>query len=195
MRGRRVVDLTRRDRQQGPAPADSVGEPLRAAPCRHDAQRHLVEADLDVVGGDTNVSGDGDLGSAAECVSVEGRDDRKREPRNAVEELAHAGRHVDGRLVGANRRELLQVAAGDERALSPTAQHHDRGVGIQDAVERRAELVDGRETDGVADVGPVDRHHGDAGVDLDAHTAGSRRLIGFEHLDPPAPSDPIGPSM
>ena len=39
------VERSGRDREDRPAPADHLGEPFRTAPRRHDAERHLVEAD------------------------------------------------------------------------------------------------------------------------------------------------------
>ena len=52
--------------QQCLALADQRGQPLGAAPGRHDLQGHLVEADLHVVGGDPDIGGDGDFGSTTE---------------------------------------------------------------------------------------------------------------------------------
>ena len=64
---------------------------------------------------------------------------------------------ADRVLVRADRAELLEVAAGDERAVSAAADHEHRCVGRRDLVERGVELVDGGEADGVANLGPVDR--------------------------------------
>ena len=88
---------------------------------------------------------------------------------DAVEEPAHAARHVDGLLVGADRAELLEVPTRDERTVAAAPQHEHRGVGAEDVVERSVELVDRGEADRVADLGPVDVDDGDPRLHLDPH--------------------------
>ena len=76
--------------------------------------------------------------------------------------------HGDRVGVRADRAQLLEVAAGHEGPVAAAAQHEHGGVGVAaTSVERGAELVDRREPDGVADLGPVDGDDRDAGVDLD----------------------------
>ena len=70
-------------KQQCLALSDERGQPLGAAPGRHDLQLHLIEGDLDVVGGHPDVGGDGDLGAAAKGVAVQYGDHRSREARQA----------------------------------------------------------------------------------------------------------------
>src|SRR5207302_3003663 len=101
--------------------------------------------DPDVVGGDADVGGDGDLGAAPEGVAVEGGDDRHGKAGDPVEEAAHAAGHGDRVLMGADGAELLEVATRDEGAVSPTARDEDRGVRLQGGVESDPELVDGGE--------------------------------------------------
>src|SRR3954454_6952761 len=73
--GWRVVLLTRCEGEQGAASSDGLREALAPAPGGHDAARHLVDADPDVVGGDADVGGQGDLGATAESMPVERGDD------------------------------------------------------------------------------------------------------------------------
>src|SRR5205807_8201053 len=109
-----LVDLPRGDRQKGPSPANHLRQPFGTAPGRHDAEAHLVETDLDVVGRDADVGGDGDFGTAAERVPVQRSDDRHGEGGYPVEEPPHAAGHADGVFVRAYGTELLEVATGHE---------------------------------------------------------------------------------
>ena len=167
--GRGVVELARRDRQECPAASDRLRQSLCATPCGHDAEGHLVEADLDVVGRDADVRRNGDLGSTPERVPVECGNDGNRKCGDAVEDLSHPTRHADRILECANCVELLEVSAGDERPVSAASKNQHRWARFQDALEGRVELVDRCESDRVADLGPVDRHDGNPGFDLHAH--------------------------
>ena len=104
------------------------------------ASDDLVEADPDVVRRDADVSGDGDLRAAAERVAVQRGDDRKREGRDPVEHAAHPPGHGHRVLVRANGRQLLQVTAGDERAVAAAADHQHGRVRRLHLIERRIEL-------------------------------------------------------
>ena len=104
-------------------------------------------------------------------MAVEGGDHRHREGGDPIEEATHAARHLDRVLVRTQGAELLEVASGHERPVSPAAHDDDRRVGLEDLVESAVQLVDGRRSDGVADVGPVDGDDGDAVLHLDSDTA------------------------
>ena len=109
---------------------------------------------------------------------VQRRDDRHGEGGDAIEQLSHRAGHSDRVLVGADRRELLEVTPGDEGALATAADHEHRGFGRERVVERAVELGHGREADGVAHVGAVDGDHGEPGVDVERH---ARRHRGVDH--------------
>ena len=53
----------------GAAEPDEPREPLRAAPARDHPERHLGQAELDVVGGDAEVAGQRELEADAEARS------------------------------------------------------------------------------------------------------------------------------
>ena len=61
-----------------PAEADQAREPLRPARARDHPDRHLGEAELDVVGGEPEVAGERELEPDAEDVPLEPRDHRLR---------------------------------------------------------------------------------------------------------------------
>ena len=148
------------DEQEGLGAADQGGEPLGAAPGGHDREVGLVEADPDVVGGDPDVGGHGDLGAAAEGMAVERGNDRSGKGGNPVAQAAHADGHRDGCFMGADLREFLEVAAGDEGAVAAAADNQDVSVG--GGVQRMIQGVHGGEVDGVARAGAVDGQDRDA---------------------------------
>ena len=68
-------------KEQRLAEADQLDEPLGSAPRGHDLEGHLVEPDLDVVGGQPDVGRHRHLGATPERVPVERRDRRARQSR------------------------------------------------------------------------------------------------------------------
>ena len=116
----------RHERQRASA-TQQRSEPLDAAPCRHDPERHLVERALHVVGGDPDVARHRNLGASAVGVAVDGRDHRNGQRRQPVEHTAHGLGHGGRVLVCADRGELLEVATGDEHAGAGAGDHQDPG--------------------------------------------------------------------
>ena len=84
---------------------------------------------------------------------------------------AHGLRHDRRVLVGADRRELLQVATGDEHPGAGAGHHQDPRRRRLDLVERGGELLHRRPGDGIASLGTVDREHGDEPVAVEPDTA------------------------
>ena len=109
--------------QQCPALSDERGQSLGAAPGRHDFQLHLIEGDLDVVGSHPDVGGDGDLGAAAKGVAVQRGDHRSGEAGKLIADRPHPLSHRRGILYGAQRAELLEVAAGHKSPLAGPRDH------------------------------------------------------------------------
>ena len=147
--------------------ADEAGKPLRAAAAGNEAELDLGLTDLRVLGGDADVAAHRELEAAAEAEPVDRRDERLvRRVHPRAELLDPAGRatllSLRGRL--AERRELRDVGAGDERPLA-SAHEHDRtnarvvvepvDLRLELLEERRGECVDGR---------VVDRDDGDVAV-------------------------------
>ena len=165
-------------KQQRLAEADQRDEPLGAAPRGHDLQRHLVEADLDVVGGEPDVGRHRDLGAAAQRVPVERGDGRAGKPaiRSQIERIRHAiapaSRSVRSALSSLRSppgHECPVAGAGDDqrgRALRP--------------VERLVQLVHRLQRDGVAGVRAVDGDDRQAVIQLEVdHRAFSVCGIGI----------------
>ena len=110
------------DQLLGVADVGRAGEPLGAAPAGDDPEVDLGLAEVGVLGREPDVAGQRHLAAAAERVAVDGGDRR----------LAHRLEHVGDLLaelgVGARleRRlavHLLDVGAGDERAVAGAGQH------------------------------------------------------------------------
>ena len=80
-----VEHAARRHQRQRPPATHQCGEPLDAAPCRHDPERHLVERAPHVVGGDPDVARHRNLGASAVGVAVDRRDHGNGQRRQPVE--------------------------------------------------------------------------------------------------------------
>jgi len=106
-----------------PAKSNALLFPTSAAsrsrrPSRHDLQLHLIERDLDVVGGHSDVGGNSDFGATAECVPVERGDHWARERRELIADGPHPSCHRRGVLQGPQRTQLLEVTSGDEGSVA-----------------------------------------------------------------------------
>ena len=147
-----VVGLRARDRvaaevevERAPV-ADEARQPLRAAAARDQAELDLRLAELRVLGRDPDVARHRELEPAAEAVAVDRGDDRRParvHPRGEL--LDPAGGAALGGLLDllAQRRELGDVGAGDERLLALAAEHdRARLVGAVEPVVLLLELLE-----------------------------------------------------
>ncbi len=169
--------------------AHQRGESLDAPPRGHDPERDLVEPASHIIRGDADVAGHGHLGAAAVRVAVECRDHRYRQGRQPIQDRSHGRRHLRGLVVGADRRELLEVAAGDEHAGTGSGHDQDARRRILDLVERARQLPHGRPGDRVARLGAVDREHGDGTVVVEPNVAAAgHRAKNIRSSDPSSAS-------
>ena len=106
---------------------DEARQALRPSPSRNDPEAHLGKTDLDarIVGGDAEMAGQDQLGAAAETGAVDGGYHRERQPLDGVEQPVSLARGGLGVLDRAQRADLVDVGAGDERP-GLGAHHHER---------------------------------------------------------------------
>jgi hypothetical protein len=147
---------TGRHQEEGATATHDPAEALDATPCRHDAERNLVERALHVVGGDAHVARDRDLGAASVGVAVDRGEHRDRQGRQAIEHGSHGDGHRGRIGLAADGGQLLEVAAGDEDPIAGAGDHQHPSVRRRDLVEGIGQLDHRGPGDGVAGFGTVD---------------------------------------
>src|SRR5688572_16931935 len=103
---------------------DETGQPLRAAPARRNPQADFRLRKAGILRGEANIAGDGKLATAAECVAIDGGDDRLWQAFDgAGERLSLAPeRHAPGR---GEIDHLLDISACGERAVTGAGEDDD----------------------------------------------------------------------
>ena len=135
-----------------------------------DSELHLREAEHRIGGGDCNVAAGGETGSAAECVAVDPRDDGRR---TVVDRLAHAIQAqgvLDVLVEGEVDRRALPFDVRPRAEARAVAGEHDRAR-VAHVPERVCEVGDQLCVEGIAPVGPRERHAQDVAVTLDPEPA------------------------
>ena len=168
--GERGVDHLARVRQpSAPAGPDERGQPRGEAATRQDADPGVRVGEHRPLGGDQEVTAEGQFEPAGEGRPVDGRDDRRGHPRG----LRDARFGPVAREVGlAFERRLLEVDAGAEGRIGP-GQHDGVDprlcIGVQ---EGRVERADQLAVQRVARLGPVHPEHPHGARVLDEHAVG-----------------------
>ena len=128
------------------ADADEAGETLGAAAAGDQAELDLRLAELGVVGADAHVAAHRELEPAAEAVAVDRGHERRVGRIHAAADRVEAARRASLVAAGlAQGRELLDVGAGDERALTGAAQDDRARLGVAvEPADLRLELLDER---------------------------------------------------
>src|SRR5206468_8057595 len=153
----RVDARARQDHLERLAATHQPGQALRAAAARDDREIHLGEAELGVLAGDPDVTGERQLEAAAEREATDRSDDR-------LAAAVHRGAEVDtpARVAEANRHlgrhELADVGTSRERAL-PSAgdDDHARLQALRELAEAAGQLLAHALVHRVVDVGAVER--------------------------------------
>src|SRR6516225_8212410 len=129
-------------------PRQAGGQPQQAARVRHQAQCHLGEGELGVLGGDHQVRGQDKLEPAAERQPVDGRDDRLAD----VEELGDPGESAGAmvRLYAFPGGGCFQVPPGAEEPVAGRGEDADpQSRVVAQPVEGRIQRIAGGDVDGV----------------------------------------------
>ncbi len=144
-----VDELAGQVEEHRAARADEARQPLCAAAARDQPELDLGLAERRVVGADADVAAHRELEPAAEAEAADRGDERRPRRVHPVAELLDPARRaalgVPPPTPLAQRRELLDVRAGDERPLARAAQHDraDAVVGVE-RVDLRLELLEER---------------------------------------------------
>src|SRR5499427_4723131 len=142
---------------------DKPGKPEDAAASREDAQFHLGKTDTRSFVHDANIAGQRDLGSSAQCDTIQRRDDRHRQLLEGPEGFVLAGEFAGNHIV-AHMGKFADVGTGAER-FAPRTRHYD---GTHPLVGRNVsageqELVEG-DKGGEVERRVVEAKHHDAAI-------------------------------
>src|SRR5665647_526460 len=174
------------DHVLGPGRTDQPGQSLGATHARDDAERDLGLAELGVVGGDPEVTGQAELAAATERVAGDGghgglgnpgdRDEGGLKRRRAVDHV-RVGHGLHLLDVSASREDLL-AAVDDDRGDVAPRRGLERG-GVQAILDLKVQRVHGWsvQTDGA-----------DATLDLEPDQLAHNDSV-------PAPSSCVGPMI
>jgi hypothetical protein len=149
--------------------ADQLHEPAGGGGRVDDAELRGRDADARAGGGEAQVTGDGELTSAADAVSVEqgerGLGERGQLLLRDRRESAVAG--------AAEVTQVADVGPGAERVAGPTQHHHPNGGVDGQPVQHEAQVVPhgGGHDVPLGDV--VDRHCGDRAAHVQVETVGT----------------------
>ena len=143
------------------AAADDARQSQRAARAREDANLHLRKAERGIVGGDTEIAGDCQLGAARESEPTHSRDGRHRQGCQCFGGRFDR-RRVRGPLVRREHPPLFEVRAGTEGTLAGSG-HDNRPdiVSLGKGITRRQQLRRELPADGVERLGSIERQRGD----------------------------------
>lgn len=143
---------------------DQARDPLGAAAAGDHAERHLREAELEVVGGDAEVACQRELEPDAERIAVQARDHRLRAALGRGDVPREARQVVRGAL-----EEARDVAARRERGSGAAEHDHAHALVLPELVEGGRELLARRHGDPVQLVGHVERDPREPALRVAAH--------------------------
>ncbi|MNV22254.1 hypothetical protein D3C71_1132200 [compost metagenome] len=145
--------------------ADQLRQARAAAPAREDAQLGFRQADAGggIIGGHAVTAGQGQLGAAAQTMTMDRRDGRAGQfGQLLVRALATADRVVDG-AAAVEFLEFLQVRPGDEAGRLDRLDHHRLGRVHRDPLDQVAQFEQHVLRHGIdAAVVAVEAEHDDA---------------------------------
>ena len=152
----------------GRAAADDAWQPQRAARAGEDANLHLRKAECGILGGDTEIAGDGQLGAARKSEPTHGGDGRHRQGRQRFGG-GFDRRRVRGSLVRREHPPLLEIRAGTKGALAGSG-YDDRPdiLSLGQGVAARQQLRRKLPANGVQGLGSIQRQRGDVTFAVDS---------------------------
>ena len=156
------------DEVHGPGVPDQAGEAHRPQVAQGHPEPPAVDAEHGVLGCHPQVAPQGQLQATGHGVPLDGGDHRLGQGHAGG---AHRARPGVGNRAAVAVRQRLEVGPGAE-GTAGAGRARPRGPNRPSrTAEGLAQPVGGRAVDGVADLGPVDDHHGDRAVALDVDAA------------------------